>query len=140
MMCKTCRSACLSTLNGECPICAEQSRAAWQAKMDIRQDPAQFDMRRLVNILLTQHWMHECVIIPAWMPPHPSANTRPSCVVEFTYKGGEKTFLRHSKGPLQGHDWDSYGDDYQCPELALVALSQAPPPPRIDYCIPTHGK
>lgn len=40
-------------------------------------------------------------------------------------------YLRHSKGPVQGHSWDMYGDDYMRPEWALIALSMAPAPDMI---------
>lgn len=36
-------------------------------------------------------------------------------------------YLRHSKGPRH-HGWDSYGDDYQNLELAIIAISEAPAP------------
>lgn len=38
-------------------------------------------------------------------------------------------FLRYSCGPRQGFFWDIYGDDFQTPELALLAISQAPTSP-----------
>jgi hypothetical protein len=41
----------------------------------------------------------------------------------------DKWFLRYSQGPHQCHFWDVYGEDYQSPELALLALLQAPAPP-----------
>lgn len=138
--CATCKRQCGITINGECQECASETQERWRKKMAIRQAPEQFDMRKLVNLLLTQHWMHECNIIPAYMPPFPHDDTRPRCVVQFTYQDGSMVYLRHSLGPLQGHGWDIYGDDYHSPELALIALSQAPAPPRIDFCIPTHGK
>lgn len=39
-------------------------------------------------------------------------------------------YLRYSKGPGQGYFWDLYGDDFISAEYALVALCQAPAPPR----------
>lgn len=93
-------------------------------------NPKIFDIKRLINEMLhTSHgnvnqWWSLAEIIPNWMPPHPLKDTQPKCVV----KCGD-SFLRHSKGPLQGHSWDMYGDDYLNPELALIALSQAPVPP-----------
>lgn len=71
-------------------------------------------------------WRREAEIIPAYMPPFPQPSTRPRCVVRWRH-----SFLRHSRGPLQHHSWDIYGDDYLTPELALLALSQAPPHPRL---------
>lgn len=93
-------------------------------------DPKLFTVERLLSVL-TDHghgnrnvWVKLAEIIPDYMPPFPDAKTKPRCVV----KCGQ-SFLRHSRGPLQGHFWDIYGEDYQSPELALVALLQAPPPP-----------
>lgn len=126
--------------NDKCWPCFEIAQDAWIAKMAIRQDPAQFDMQRLVGLLLTQHWMHECEIITDYMPPFPRDDTQPRCVVAFVYDDGSKAYLRHSRGPLQGWSWDIYGDDLHDANLALVAISSAPAPPRIDYCIPTHGQ
>ncbi len=108
--------------------------------MAIRQDPAQFDTAKLVNLMLSQHWMHKCKIDTAYMPPHPHKDTRPTCQVHYTYKDGSVTGLRYSAGPLQGYFWDIYGEDFHSPELALLALSQAPPPPRVEHVIPTHGR
>lgn len=92
-------------------------------------DPKTFDVTKLIEALLsTPHeraWQRRATIQTGYMPPHPGPKTRPSCVVRF----GEDWFLRYSKGPHQCHFWDMYGDDYLTPELALVALLQAPPPP-----------
>ena len=139
MICKTCEKETDRTCNKECFECAQISQAAWQKRMAIRMDASLFDQAKLVNLLLTSHWMHECKIIPAYMPPYPSADTRPTCQIHYVYKDGSDTGLRYSKGPLQGFFWDIYGDDFHSPEVALVALSQAPPPTRIDVVIPTHG-
>lgn len=138
MICKTCKKETCSTSNGECFECATISRDAWQKRMAIRMDPSKFDPTKLVNCLLSHHWMHECEIDPAYMPPYPDAATRPTCQIHYVYKDGSRTGLRYSKGPAQGFFWDVYGDDFHSPELALVALSQASPPPRIDRVIPTH--
>lgn len=142
MICSECKheASMLIGKPGLCFDCNEPKRVAWQEKMAIRQDPAQFDPRKLVNLLLDQHWMHECKIIPDYMPPHPREDTRPTCQVKYVYEDGTDTGLRYSKGPFQGYFWDSYGDDFHSPELALVALSRSPPPPRVKVVIPTHGK
>lgn len=140
LTCKECgKENCSSLCNDDCYECYSVKQKAWTAKMAIRQDPAQFRLDRLVNCLLTQHWMHECEIVPAYMPPFPGPGTQPTCVVRWKEADGKYTYLRYSKGPKQGYFWDSYGDDFLYPELALLALSQAPPPSRIDYCIQTHG-
>lgn len=139
MICKTCNEEASSTCNGECPRCWNTSSTAWRERMAVRLDASQFKPQKLVNLLLTQHWMHECKIIPDYMPPFPGKDTRPTCQIHYVYKDGTDTGLRYSRGPLQGFGWDSYGDDFHSPELALVALSQAPPPPHIDVVIPTHG-
>lgn len=139
MICKTCGNDTPSLHGGRCAECANIAQDEWQKRMAVRMDAALFDSAKLINVLLTHHWMHECRIIPDYMPPFPSADTRPTCQIHYVYKDGSDTGLRYSKGPLQGFFWDIYGDDFHSPELALVALSQAPPPTRIDGVIPTHG-
>lgn len=140
MKCITCEKDATSTCNGECGACYSASNSAWQKRMAIRQDASQFDLQKVINLLLTQHWMHECKIIPDYMPPFPRKDTRPTCQIHYVYPDGSDVGLRYSRGPLQGVSWDSYGDDFHSPELALVALSQAPAPPRVDVVIPTHGR
>lgn len=94
-------------------------------------DAQQISLDALLETLLDigrNPWRRHVEIIPAYMPPNPLADTRPSCVVRYT--GGEEiAFLRYSKGPKQGHFWDMYGEDYMHPHLALIALLEAPPPP-----------
>lgn len=72
-------------------------------------------------------WFCECRIIKGYMPPYPDANTQPKAVVVLHVPSD--SFLRHSKGPHQGHSWDLYGDDYQTENLAQLAINQAAPPP-----------
>jgi hypothetical protein len=72
------------------------------------------------------NWKRRCEIITDYLPPFAKDGDHKKCVVRFG-----SYFLRHSKGPLQHHFWDVYGDNYIRPELALLALSQAQPPPRI---------
>jgi hypothetical protein len=148
MICKACRTETSALANGRCWRCAQIAQDKWQERMAIRMDASQFEPQKLVNSLLTHHWMHECKIIPDYMPPFPGNDTRPTCVICYEYRNCEpdahptskQTFLRYSKGPAQGYFWDNYGDDFHRPELALVALSQAAPPPRIDVVIDTHGR
>ena len=92
-----------------------------------------FNLDRLVRELLGTDWSmpgnawrEDCEIIPEYQPRNPAFPAR--CVVRHVPSG---SFLRHSKGPRQGHGWDIYGDDYHNPELALIALSEAPPPPQV---------
>jgi len=76
-------------------------------------------------------WRRHATIVVNYKPPHAAPEDPGKCVVLFDcHRDGKpyRVFLRHSKGPRQGHDWDSYGDDYQTPELALMALLQAPVP------------
>lgn len=140
MICQECKQETSMLSNDDCPDCFNRKQEAWEKRMAIRQDPGQFDAGKLICLLLTQHWMHECEIDPKYMPPYPSKDTKPTCQVHYRYKDGKTTGLRYSHGPLQGYFWDIYGDDMHSPELALVAISQAPPPPRIDLVIPTHGR
>lgn len=71
-------------------------------------------------------WRKDAEVIVGYMPEHPRADTQPTTVVEW-----HGSFLRHSKGPRQGFFWDLYGDDFHTRPLALLALSQAPPHPRL---------
>lgn len=93
-------------------------------------DYKMFNLERLVGQMLNtsygnvNKWWALAEIIPDYMPPFPGKDTRPRCVVKCG-----KSFLRYSHGPGQGHMWDCYGDDYLTPELALLALVQAPIPP-----------
>jgi len=141
LTCKTChRTDCSMLSNGDCYDCYRPKQEAWQKKLAVRQDPAQFDIGKIVRVLLRFVWQHECEIIRDYMPPFPQKDTRPTCVVRWRKdENASYDYLRYSNGPAQGFFWDVYGDDMHSPELALLALSQAPPPTRIDYCIPTHG-
>ncbi len=80
-------------------------------------------------------WREHVIIIPDYMPRYPSGDTKPECQVRFSSTEHEgapgEWFLRYSRGPLQGHFWDCYGEDYHNPALALIALLQAPPPPGV---------
>lgn len=83
-------------------------------------------LEKLVKSLVENNppsWQIHAEIIPDYMPPYPNKDTRPTCVVKCG-----TSFLRHSCGPKQGFFWDCYGDDMQTPELAFIALLQAPPP------------
>lgn len=116
-----------------------KTQEEWQAKMSIRQNPSQFDTARLLAALLTEHWMHECEILPSYVSPDDDPGTRPECKVRFVREDGQACFLRYSHGPLQGYFWDFHGDDMLDPELAVVAVSRAPAPPGVSV-IPTHGR
>lgn len=90
--------------------------------------PWRLSIERLVELLLDTSdfkgaWRSRAEIIVNYMPPHADAKTSPRCVIRL----GE-VFLRHSKGPKQGYIWDTYGDDFLYPELALLALYHAEPP------------
>lgn len=111
-------------------------------------DPKLFDVERLVKAVLDRSatslaWRLKAEIVPRYMPPHPGKDTVPRCVVAMTAESGERCFLRYSKGPRQGHFWDVYGDDYLTPELALMALADAEPPPpafSITFVIPLKDR
>ncbi len=93
-------------------------------------DPKIFRMEKLLSALMREdasaasptNWRWEAEIIEI-----DSEIVGKSHAQEFQVRLG-KSYLRHSRGPRQGHFWDIYGDDYQSPELALVALLQAEPP------------
>lgn len=124
--------------NGRCHACAKKAQDDWTAIYTSRQDAAQFKPQKLVNLLLTQVWQHQCQIIPDYMPNFPREYTKPTCVIRHHAGENDHQFLRYSKGPLQGFFWDMYGDDFGSPEAALIALSQCPPP-RGAICVTTHG-
>jgi hypothetical protein len=92
-------------------------------------DPSIFQIGHLINDLLIgnadqSNWRLNAEIIVGYRLPHAKPDDATlGCVVRY----GE-SFLRHSAGPLQGHFWDCYGDDYLRPGLALRALMQAQPP------------
>ena len=86
MKCKTCDR--LTSCNGECFDCWSLSSAAWQKKMAIRLDARQFSPQKLVNCLLSQHWMHECRIIPDYMPPLPGKDMRLTCQAHCVFPNG----------------------------------------------------
>ncbi len=98
------------------------------------------NLERLVDYLTPFDWQRDCEIIAGYMPPYLRADTRPRCVIRWCGEDGQETFLRHSHGPMQGHFWDVYGDDYQNIELAIVAIYQAPPPTRVGTVIANHGR
>lgn len=78
-----------------------------------------------------ERWRRKAEIIPNYMPPYPTKDARPSCVVRFGSDPERACFLRYSKGPQAGYFWDVYGDDMLNPYLALMALLNAPYPGRI---------
>lgn len=127
-----------------CPDCYNIRHAAWQKRMAIRIPVDQFDLRKLVNLMLRDHWMHECTFEPYRVREGIGANSKlidvpNEWVVCYTYDNGETTYLRWSHGPLQGYFWDMYGDAFHSKEVALVAISMAPAPTRVHAVIPTHG-
>lgn len=83
---------------------------------------------RLVGLLLNQPWHSQCEIVPDYMPPFPSPDTRPTVVVRHNNGTKHPAFLRYSCGPRQGFFWDVYGDDMHSVEVAILAISQAPYP------------
>lgn len=93
-------------------------------------DPSLYSLERLVGTMLNDRygghnaWRRLVTINPAYVSPFAPAGTTPKCVVQF----GD-VFLRHSRGPNPESSWDVYGDDFLNPELALLALCQAPVPP-----------
>jgi hypothetical protein len=87
------------------------------------------DADNLLRLLLDQPWHKKCEIIPDYMPPYPQKDTRPTVQVRYAgFSTEHPAFLRYSCGPKQGFFWDSYGDDMQSVELAVLALAKAPAP------------
>ena len=72
-------------------------------------------------------WRAFVEIIPKYMPPYPSLDTKPTCQIRFRYNEHCR-YLRYSKGPGMGCFWDIYGDDFLTPELAFRAILFAPCP------------
>jgi len=108
-------------------------------------DPRLFTVERLLEALLydcagnVDAWRKHAEIVPDYMPPFPGPHTQPSVVVRFVIPREDVWFLRHSAGPVQGHFWDIYGDDYGTSEYALLALCTAPPPACIVRRFPPPG-
>lgn len=127
----------IATING-IPVDQwnEQSRLWQDACRVVNLDASMFDLVKLIGTIADQTWMRQCEIVPDYMPPFPTADTKPTCVVRWRDPRGSKsddpehryTYLRYSQGPRQGTFWDIYGDDFHSPELALVMLSQSQPP------------
>ncbi len=86
------------------------------------------DSEQLIKYLLNQPWHKKCEIIPDYMPPNPSEDTRPSVQIKYNDGSEYPPFLRYSHGPRQGYFWDIYGEDFHNVELAIIALSKAPAP------------
>ena len=74
----------------------------------------------LLRVLLPYTWQRKCTI-----------NMKDKRVrVIYPTANKVQPHLRHSRGPVQGYLWDIYGDDFQSLGIALLALSQAPEPPK----------
>jgi hypothetical protein len=92
-------------------------------------DPKLFTVESLLAALLDSqhgnwhHWRRNARIDPTYVN---AVTLKQICVVRYADQ-----FLRHSGGPRQGHFWDFYPDDYQTPDVALIGLLEAPPPPRL---------
>ena len=69
-------------------------------------------------------------IIEQWMPRFPRGHTPCAFVVRMR-DGTTDWYLRHSKGPLQGHFLDIYPDDYKRRELAELAIEIHLHPPSL---------
>jgi hypothetical protein len=91
------------------------------AARDFFLDVGLIDVGRLVRRLLPFRWQRECVILDGRKPDSSVC----AVLVKHIPTG---LFLRCSQGPQQGYFWDGYGDHLLDPELALVAISQAPDP------------
>lgn len=99
-----------------------------QVMNDQKIKPELFSVEGILPYLLDESWHKECEIILDYMPRYPNKDTKPT--VQIRHNNGTKypAFLRYSKGPKQGFFWDVYGEDFHNPNLALIALSQAPAP------------
>jgi len=96
---------------------------------------ALLDVGKVADLLLQEEWKGRCEIIPNYMAPFEKPEARKtSCVVRYHWAARSEnqedsySYLRYSHGPQQGFFWDCYGDDMGTPELALLALHQAPCP------------
>ena len=83
------------------------------------------DLKVLIDALLNienvpgNWWRKDCAFV---------AEERDGCKILVVWHVPSRRFLRHSKGPVQGHQWDIYGDNYHNAAWAILALSQAPAP------------
>lgn len=99
-------------------------------------DPSLFTVERLLATMLddmfgnVDRWRKFAEIVLDYRAPFAAPDEPAKVVVRYTPTGGRSVvFLRYSKGPRQGYSWDIYGDNFHTPELALLALLQAPVPP-----------
>lgn len=142
----------ITTINGLPVDEWNERQKEWETKMAIRLPVEQFDMRKLVNQMLGQHWMHECVIQTSdqqsarfedldFSVPYPERIKGTHVYYPYLDRDGKEArwCLRYSNGPGTGTLWDSVADDFHSPELALVELAKAYPPPALGV-IPTHGR
>jgi hypothetical protein len=97
----------------------------------------EINFARLSEALLTQQWHGHCEIVQNWQFPYGDDRSLLTVVRykrKFKAEDGHireaTSYLRWSKGPVQGYHWDIYPDDFRHREWALVALSRAPAPPR----------
>lgn len=86
------------------------------------------NLEKLLKLLLHYKWQRDCRL----------EKDEDSVKIHHIPSG---YYLRHSAGPGLNQFWDTYGDNYMEPELALVALVKAPPPPKDANTIPlTYGE
>jgi hypothetical protein len=90
------------------------------------------DMEFLIDSILDQVWHRRVEIVPDYMPPFPSDDTKPKCIVRYKTESGNYTYLRYGRGPLPDYFWDLYGDDFHQPECALLCIAKAPAPRGVD--------
>lgn len=91
-----------------------------------------FDLGRLVSNLLIHEWQRHCVISKTKLTGRGFGTIPLKLVVSYTSNDGVVKYLRHNKGPLPWYFWDTYGDDFLSPEVALIAISKSPPPPNVE--------
>jgi hypothetical protein len=92
---------------------------------------ADYVLADLIKYMLREPWHRYCQIITNYMPRRPKKGERPTIRIRFDDGTGHESWLRHSRGPLQGFGWDIGGDDFQCVALAVIALSEARSPPSL---------
>ncbi|MFA5202815.1 MAG: hypothetical protein WC708_00165 [Lentisphaeria bacterium] len=87
-----------------------------------------FKIEELLQLLLSDParsgWIETAEILPDYHFPFASPDATALCAVRC---GGQ--YLCFSKGPEKHYYWNGIGHDFKTPEIALIALLQAPTPP-----------
>ena len=95
----------------------------------------QINVEALLELVMTRPWHSSCEIIQNYQP---GEKAEPKTVIRYNDGTEHPPFLRNmpAGGTFMSSSsrvenelfWDVYGDDFQSPERALLALLQSPQP------------